>query len=146
MQLRENPVNLDLYHADSGLCFWTCSHLWIHFVHELLRFCASFLILCKIINLSIKQSFAVKHWSQIFCTLPTKARPELPTHEFLQLLHRLNIYKEALYYFADMCLLGHPQHSRCFLLFPLKVHGAFFDLPPIKMSNYSFVALFMDFI
>lgn len=53
-------------------------------------------------------------------TLAANARPELPTHEFLQLLHRLNIYNEPLCYFADMCLLGLPLHSKCFLPFPQK--------------------------
>lgn len=109
------PLNSDLYHTDYGLCLWMCSGLWIHFVYELLRTCLCFLIWHDIINSCVKLSFPAMHCLHFFLKIACQFKAfKLPTHEFLQLLHMLNIYNEPLCYFADMCLLGLPLHSKRF--------------------------------
>lgn len=60
-----------------------------------------------------------------FQTLPANARPELPTHEFLQLLHRRNIYNEPLL-FCSHVSIGSPTASHVF--FPSQVQQRSCDI------------------
>lgn len=125
----------DLYLSeitDSGLCLWICSVSefilsWI--IEDLFFSSLSY----------IKYSTYVSNCYSLSCNalrfFSASARPELPTHGFLQLLHKLNIYNEPLCYFADMCLLGLPLHSKYFYPFSSKVQWCFSDISSLKKQQ-----------
>lgn len=103
-------------------------------------FCHELLKTCFFSSLSyIKYSTYVSNCYSLSCNalrfFSASARPELPTHGFLQLLHKLNIYNEPLCYFADMCLLGLPLHSKYFYPFSSKVQWCFSDISSLKKQQ-----------